>query len=270
MAAEEPTGNANEGIDLITNTDLTDQEHPNFVSDMLNSSKIGCNPSKNSQNLGSNGRQNPSIKLPILQDNQNIDIGMPSKTKSSQKNSRKTAIIDPVSDNIMPTNQTDSNLIHVEMSQNIPSDKLNSNRDSKVLDNMDEIEAIYDGLSILFGHNLPEKLSSSPPKIGPFEDIKFGDVIPKLRQAGLVRLPDLGMVVIQSEVSTSNGRQARKLVKRKRRKKEEESVKTNQMNIKDYFQKIEDLGSCRNGKRKKDQCPTEKCKKLKVGNQTTV
>ena len=78
------------------------------------------------------------------------------------------------------------------------------------------------------------------------------------------------MVVIQSEVLTSNGRQARKLVRRKRRKKEDESVKTSKMNIKNYFQKIEDNGNCRNGKRKSEQCPTEENKKLKVGNQTTV
>ena len=64
----------------------------------------------------------------------------------------------------------------------------------KILENKDEIEVSYDGLSALFGHNLPEKNGSSPPKIGSSGQIYargFGDVIPKFRQAGLVRLPDL-------------------------------------------------------------------------------
>ena len=76
--------------------------------------------------------------------------------------------------------------------------------------------------------------------------------------------PYLGHYELQYQLGTSD------LEFVKRRKKEEESVNTTQMKMKDYFQKVEDLGNCINGKRKKNQSPTEKNKKQKLGNQTTV
>ena len=185
----------------------------------------------------------------------------------------KTAKIDPDLNIKIPCKRPDSSPINVDNAQNVPHNASSPANDFKLLDKSDENEVINDGLSTSIGRNLLEKSSPNPSKIGSNglnNTGRFGDIIPKLRQTGLVRLPDLGMVVIQSEVSTSNGRQARKLVRRKRRKKEEESVNTSKMNIKNYFQKVEDNGNCRNGKRKNEQCPTEENKKLKVGNQTTV
>ena len=96
----------------------------------------------------------------------------------------------------------------------------------------------------------------------------FSEIFPKLRQAGLVRLPDLGTVIIQSDVSTSEGKKARRIVRRKGRKKEDGSVDASQKSINNYFSTIEDSSKCTNGKRKAENYQTGIIKKRRLGHQT--
>ena len=96
----------------------------------------------------------------------------------------------------------------------------------------------------------------------------FSEIIPKLRQAGLVRLPDLGTVIIQSDVSTSEGKKARRIVRRKGWKKDDGSVVASKISIKNYFSKVKYSSKCTNGKRKAKNYQTGIIKKRRLGHQT--
>ena len=123
---------------------------------------------------------------------------------------------------------------------------------------METINEKNDGLGSLLEIKSPNKLSHYPRR--------FSDIIPKLKQTSLVRLHDLGKLGIQSDCLPSEGKKARrKVIRRKRPKKEDGLVENSQMSIKSYFSGKENVGNDSNGKRKNEDSPTEKSKKLKVG-----
>ena len=82
-----------------------------------------------------------------------------------------------------------------------------------------------------------------------------------MKQAGLVRLPDLVTVIIQSEITTSKGNKARRFVRTKGKKKEDGSVDTSQKSMKNYFSKVEDSSKCLSEKWKAENVQTEDFKK---------
>lgn len=126
-----------------------------------------------------------------------------------------------------------------------------------------------DGLGTSLGDNPQKNLSqiprglTPPRKVGPE---RFSDIIPKLKQTSLVRLHDLGKLGVQSDCLPSEEKKVRrKVARRKRQKKEDVLVDNSQRSIKSYFSEKVQVGNALNGKRKHEQSPTEKSKKLRVG-----
>ena len=93
---------------------------------------------------------------------------------------------------------------------------------------------------------------------------RFSDLKASYKQSTLVRFPDHGFVKVQSDVGTS-GMQAKKVVQRRRKKKEVLSVDAKQRTIKDFFKSNENSSKSLAGKRKKDYTENIQNKKFKVG-----
>ena len=93
---------------------------------------------------------------------------------------------------------------------------------------------------------------------------RFSDLKASYKQSTLVRFSDNGFVKVQSDVGTS-GMQAKKVVQRRRKKKEVVSVDAKQRTIKDFFKSNENSSKSLAGKRKKDYTENIQNKKFKVG-----
>ena len=114
------------------------------------------------------------------------------------------------------------------------------------------------------GVKSPKVLSEIQRELEPIRQVgpkRFSDILPKLRQTSLVRLPDQGNYVLKSEIQTSNGKKARKVVRRKRKKKEEDSVDPSQPLINNFLSKKEESSICTFGKRKLEDRNFEENKK---------
>ena len=90
-----------------------------------------------------------------------------------------------------------------------------------------------------------------------------------MKQTRLVRLPNHGDLKFQSDILSSEGKQARRNVKRIRRKKEECKVDAKQKSIRSFLSKTDNLGECNNGKRKQEQTQNEVHKKFRGLDNTT-
>ena len=206
-------------------------------------------PSANSQKMIENGTLKSENILPLSAPSDKIRTKRQNYDHIKTKNPCEMAIIDPV---IKPVSQ-------------LRNEKL-VDKTNILLDKNDSIEKNA-GLEASLGINSPKDLSENPRELGSIRRVgpeKFSDIIPKLKQANLVRLPDLGKVVLQSEIRTSNGKEARKIVKRKRRKKEEDSVDPSQPLINNFLSRKKEPSICTYGKRKSKDSKSEENKKGRV------
>ena len=118
------------------------------------------------------------------------------------------------------------------------------------------------------GQNSPNVLSQNPRGLGSTLQVRpecFSDIIAKQKQTSLVLLPNLGKVVLQSESSTSKGKKARRVVRRKVKKKEEDLVDVSQPSIKSFLSRKEKPSISVYGKRKSEHSSISENKKWRGG-----